>query len=99
MVFRQAADARLSARGQRPGTDDGTETKDTDMTQHRWAELKGVFAGRRAGARIESLSGTPGWCLRNYGFVAANVPGLDAYTLRHGKPLRLSYRVTVFSAT
>ena len=72
---------------------------DTDMVEHRWAELEGVFQGRRAGARIESLSGTPGWCLRSYGYVAANVPGLDTFTLRPGKPYTLSYRVTVFSAT
>ncbi len=80
-------------------SDDGVEAKDSDMAEHRWAELEGVFAGHRAGARIESLSGTPGWCLRNYGYVAANFPGLDSYTIRPGKPLRLSYRVTVFSAT
>ena len=80
-------------------TDSGVETKDPDMAAHPWAELEGVFEGRRAGARIESLSGSPGWCLRHYGYVAANVPGLGTFTLRPGKPLQLSYRVTVFSAT
>lgn len=84
-------------------TDAGVEAKDSDMVKHPWAELEGVFGGRRAGARIEDLSENPGWptgwCLRHYGYVAANYPGPETRTLLPGKPLVLTYRVTVFSAT
>jgi hypothetical protein len=80
-------------------TDAGVESKDSDMVRHPWAELEGVFEGRRAGLRIDSIGTVPGWCLRHYGYIAANVPGLDTLTLRPGKPLELNYRLTVFSAT
>lgn len=84
-------------------SDAGIEAKDTDMARHPWAELEGVFNGHRAGARIEDDPGNPGspvgWCLRHYGYVAANYPGLEPITLRRAKPLALHYRVTVFSAT
>jgi len=84
-------------------TEAGVEPKDSDMVKHPWAELEAVFGGRRAGARIEDGAGNPGrptgWILRHYGYVAANYPGLQSVTLIRGKPLVLTYRVTVFSAT
>lgn len=84
-------------------TDAGVEPKDSDMVKHPWAELEGVFAGHRAGLRVEDGKENPewpnGWCLRHYGYVAANYPGLKTITLVAGKPLVLTYRVTVFSAT
>ncbi len=84
-------------------TDGGVEPKDSDMVKHPWAELEGVFAGHRAGARVEDMDDNPmfpnGWCLRHYGYVAVNYPGLQTLTLKPGKPLVLTYRVTVFSAT
>ena len=84
-------------------TEAGVEPKDSDMVKHPWAELEGVFAGRRAGLRMTDAAGNPeypnGWCLRHYGYVAANYPGLDSITLTPGKPLVLRYEVTVFSAT
>ncbi len=84
-------------------TDKGVEEKDTDMVPHPWAELEADFDGRRAGLRIEDGKGNPnypnGWCLRQYGYVAVNYPGLETITLTPGRPLVLTYRVTVFSAT
>lgn len=84
-------------------TDAGVEPKDTDMVKHPWAELEALFGGRRAGLRVEDLASNPGapngWCLRHYGYVAVNYPGLEKITLTPGKPLVLTYRVTVFSAT
>jgi hypothetical protein len=84
-------------------TEAGVEPKDSDMVKHPWAELEAVFGGRRAGARIEDGKENPGWpvgwCLRHYGYVAANYPGLEKRMLEKGKPLVLTYRVTVFSAT
>jgi hypothetical protein len=85
-------------------TDAGIEEKDSDMVPHTWAELEATFEGRRAGLRIEDDPANPGagpvgWCLRHYGYLAANYPGLSEITLEPGKPLVLRYRLTVFSAT
>jgi hypothetical protein len=84
-------------------SESGVEAKDSDLARHPWAELEGEFEGRRAGARIENdpanPASPPGWCLRHYGYVAPNYPGVEAMTLSRGRPLTLTYRVTVFSAT
>ncbi|MBI3697848.1 MAG: PmoA family protein, partial [Acidobacteria bacterium] len=62
---------------------------------------EGTFQGRRAGARIDVDPANPaapnGWCLRRYGFLGVSFPALETYTLEHGRPLVLKYRVTVFS--
>lgn len=86
-------------------TEAGIEEKGSDLVPHPWAELEAVFEnGRRAGLRIEDHPDNPGsfpvgWCLRHYGYIAANYPGLEPVTLMPGEPLTLRYRVTVFSAT
>jgi hypothetical protein len=83
-------------------TDKGAEAQDSNMAPHAWAELEALFEGRRAGARVtidRSHPGFPnGWCLRHYGFLGVNYPGLDSYTLAPGRPLVLKYRVTVSSS-
>lgn len=80
-------------------TDSGIEKQDSDMARHPWAELEGDFSGRRAAVRIEidpSHPGYPnGWCLRHYGFLGVNYPGLESLRLEQGAQLVLSYRVTV----
>lgn len=82
-------------------TDAGAEARDSDMQPRRWAEMEALFQGRRAGARIEidpSNQGFPnGWCIRHYGFLGVNFPGLESYRLEPGKPLVLKYRVITFS--
>jgi hypothetical protein len=83
-------------------TDAGIEPKDSDLSVHPWAELEAVFAGHRAGARIEVSPDNPGapngWCLRHYGYLGVSWPGLQSWTLQRGKPLKLKYRVTLFSS-
>jgi L-alanine-DL-glutamate epimerase-like enolase superfamily enzyme len=78
-------------------TDAGVEVKDTDMAPHRWAELEGVYAEGAAAARVDIDPSNPGfpngWCLRHYGFLGVNYPGLQPITLAPGKPLVLKYRV------
>ncbi|MCL6508743.1 MAG: PmoA family protein, partial [Bryobacteraceae bacterium] len=85
--------------GTRIVTEAGAETRDTDMARHRWAQLEALYEGRPATLRIEIDPENPGfpngWCLRHYGFLGVNYPGLETYTLVPGKPLRLRYRVTV----
>lgn len=82
-------------------TEAGVEKADSNMAPHPWAELEGVFAGRRAGARVTIDPGHPGypngWCLRHYGFLGVNYPGLKSLTLAPGRPLTLKYRVTVYA--
>lgn len=81
-------------------TDTGVEKADSNMVPHAWAELEALFEGRRAGARItidRANSGFPnGWCLRYYGFLGVNFPGLATHTLAPGRPLVMKYRVTVY---
>ena len=61
--------------------------------------LEALSSGRRAGAR-ETLDpahpGYPnGWCLRYYGFLGVNYPGLESLTLAPGRRLTLKCRVTL----
>lgn len=81
-------------------TDAGIETGDSNMVRHAWAQLEGLFGGRLAGLRIDSDPANPdfpnGWCLRHYGFLGVNYPGLKPLTLQPGRPVTLRYRVTVF---
>ncbi len=78
-------------------TDKGVEAKDTDMVPHPWAELEAVYQGKTARVRIEDDPSNPGypngWCLRNYGFLGVNYPGLKPHVLEPGRPLRLRYRI------
>jgi hypothetical protein len=78
-------------------------TKDEDRNPRKWAELEGVYGGKRVVLRITPDEKNPGaphqWCLRAYGFVGASFPGrnetVDRYTLQPGKPLTLKFRVRV----
>lgn len=79
---------------------EGAVSKDEDLVRHAWAEMEAAYGGRRAVLRITPEPGNPGapyeWCLRNYGFVGASFPGQSpGFTLQPGKPLRLSFAVTV----
>jgi hypothetical protein len=81
--------------------DGQTIAKDEDLNPHAWAELEGVYNGRKATLRITpdsaDLKAPYQWCLRNYGFVGASFPGRtateDGFTLQPGKPLKLKFRV------
>lgn len=92
--------ARFAAREQtRLRSNKGPVEKDEDHVPHAWAELEGVYPKGKATLRIQALPGNPGypneWCLRHYGFVGANFPGVAGYTLEPGKPVTLRYTVTV----
>ncbi len=99
--------ARFAAReGTVLRADGQTLAKDEDLNPHQWAELEGVYGGKRAILRITSdpgnLNAPYQWCLRNYGFVGASFPGRtaasDGYTLEPGKPVTLKFRVRVSDA-
>ncbi|MDZ7637777.1 MAG: DUF6807 family protein [Bryobacterales bacterium] len=81
-------------------TPEGAVIKDENEVPHAWAALEGLFDGKRAGLRVASAptnpAHPPGWCLRPYGFVGANFPGVRPYSLVKGRPLQLTYRVTAY---
>lgn len=94
--------ARFAARESTVVRADGeTLTKDEDLNPRHWAELEGVYGGKKAVLRITSDEKNPGaplqWCLRRYGFIGASYPGrtatVDKFTLEPGKPLTLKFRV------
>ena len=84
-------------------TPEGPVTANENEVPHAWAAMEALFSGKRAGLRVSSDPSNPrhppGWCLRPYGFVGANFPGLQPYTLAPGQPLLLRYRVTVYDGT
>jgi hypothetical protein len=81
---------RLSSTG-------GVLAQDENHTPRPWAELQGEFAGHPARLRITANPNNPGfphqWCLRHYGFMGANFPGVTPYHLLPGKPVVLSYEI------
>jgi hypothetical protein len=99
--------ARFAAReGTVLRADGRTLSADEDLTPRGWAELEGIYNGRKAVLRItpdpQDVSAPYQWCLRQYGFVGASFPGRteqqDGYTLEPGKPLTLRFRVRVSDA-
>lgn len=82
-------------------TDTGAQVKDTNLVPHAWAELSGLFHSHPASARVDIDPANPafpnGWCLRQYGFLGVNFPGLTAYTMLPNRPLVLRYQVTASS--
>jgi type 1 glutamine amidotransferase len=77
------------------------DTPDSDLKPNQWAELTGQFAGKIAGARITIDPSNPaspnGWCLRHYGFLGVDYPGLEAARLDTKTPLVLKFRVTLLA--
>jgi hypothetical protein len=78
---------------------DNKNAPDSDLTRAPWAQVTGDFNGREAGARITTNPENPGfpnaWCLRHYGFLGANYPGLATVKLSTAKDLTMKYRVTL----
>jgi type 1 glutamine amidotransferase len=85
--------------GTRIDTATGADVPDSDLKPNAWAELSGDFSGKRASARITIDPRNPaspnGWCLRHYGFLGVNFPGLEAHRLSADVPLVMNYRVTL----
>jgi hypothetical protein len=99
--------ARFAAREDTVVRADGEVlAKDEDRTPRKWAELEGVYGGKKATLRITPDPSDPQapyqWCLRKYGFVGASFPGRtdtqDGYTLAPGKPITLKFLVNASDA-
>lgn len=93
---------RFSRRtGTRIDTAEAGDVPDSDLRPQPWAELTGDFDGKRAGVRITidpSNPGSPnGWCLRHYGFLGVDFPGLEPYRLDTRQALTMKFRVTLLA--
>jgi hypothetical protein len=78
---------------------DGQTVESTNEERLPWADLSGEFGAPEgvSGAAVFIGAGNPGfpngWCLRQYGIIGVDWPGLEASTLRPGQPVTLNYRV------
>jgi type 1 glutamine amidotransferase len=80
-------------------TAEHNDVPDSDLVPNAWAELAGDFGGKQTSARITIDPANPGapngWCLRHYGFLGVNFPGMKPYRLDAAAPLVLKFRVTL----
>lgn len=75
------------------------DAPDRDRVPAAWAELSGNFAGQRATTRVTEYPSNPGapngWCLRHYGFLGVDYPGLELRRLDSKVPLTMKFRVSI----
>ncbi|MFH1737398.1 MAG: DUF6807 family protein [bacterium] len=80
---------------------DGIQKEDTNLVPSAWGDFSGKFgAGDKvSGVAIFQHPDNPlfpsGWCLRHYGFLGVDFPGIEPFEMRPGKPLHLRYRVWI----
>ncbi|MGQ9732559.1 MAG: PmoA family protein [Candidatus Zipacnadales bacterium] len=80
---------------------DGKTTNSSNEERVPWADLSARFPGpdRMSGVAIFIDAENPGfpngWCLRDYGFLGVNWPGLESVTLEPGSPVTLKYRLWI----
>lgn len=72
---------------------------DSDRVPAAWAELTGYFGGKVATTRVTEDASNPGapngWCLRHYGYLGVDYPGLGLRRLDSKVPLTMRFRVTL----
>jgi type 1 glutamine amidotransferase len=75
------------------------DAPDSDRVPAAWAELTGNFGGKVTTTRVTEDPSNPGvpngWCLRHYGFVGVEYPGLGLRRLDSQVPLTMKYRVSL----
>jgi type 1 glutamine amidotransferase len=75
------------------------DAPDSDRVPAAWAELTGNFGGKVATTRVTEDPANPGfpngWCLRHYGFVGVEYPGLGLRRLDGTVPLTMKFRVSL----
>ena len=90
--FAPRSDTKIRTAGQ-------TDAADGDRIPAAWAELTGNFGGKVVTTRIiedPSNPGAPnGWCLRHYGFLGVEYPGLQFRRLDSQAPLAMKFQVAV----
>lgn len=79
----------------------GIEESDSNQKRYPWADESGIFGSSSdfSGVAIFQHQTNPdfpaGWCLRHYGFLGVNWPGLEPFTVLPGKPLTMRFRIYV----
>jgi len=75
------------------------DAPDSDRVPAAWAELTGNFGGKMATTRVTEDPSNPGapngWCLRHYGFLGVEYPGLELRRLDSQVPLTMKFRVSL----
>ena len=75
------------------------DAPDSDRIPAAWAELTGNYGGKVATTRVTSDPSDPGWpngwCLRHYGFLGVEYPGLELRRLDSEAPLTMKFRVSL----
>jgi hypothetical protein len=75
------------------------DAPDSDRVPAAWPELTGNFGGKAATTRVtedaSNLGAPNGWCLRRYGYVGVDCPGLGLRRLDNKVPLTMKFRVTL----
>jgi type 1 glutamine amidotransferase len=75
------------------------DAPDSDRVPAAWAELTGNFGGKMATTRVSEDPSNPGapngWCLRHYGFLRVEYPGLELRRLDSQAPLTMKFRVSL----
>jgi len=75
------------------------DAPDSDRIPAAWAELTGNFGGKLATTRVTEDPSNPGapngWCLRHYGYVGVEYPGLQLRRLDSKVPLTMKFRVSL----
>jgi len=75
------------------------DAPDSDRVPAAWAELTGNFGGKMATTRVTEDPSNPGapngWCLRHYGFLGVEYPGLELRRLDSKVPLTMKFRVSL----
>ncbi len=80
---------------------DGQTVVSSNEERLPWADLSAQFGapGTLSGAALFIDASNPGfpngWCLRQYGFLGVDWPGLQPVTLQPGEPVTLKYRAWV----
>jgi len=75
------------------------DAPDSDRIPAAWLELTGNFGGKVARTRVTEDASNPGapngWCLRHYGFVGIDYPGLELRRLDSKIPLTMKFRMSL----
>jgi uncharacterized protein len=79
------------------------DAPNSDRLPAAWAELTGNFGGKIATTRVTEDPSNPGapngWCLRHYGFVGVEYPGLQLRRLDRKVPLSMKFRVSLWGSS
>ena len=79
------------------------DAPDSDLVPAAWAELTGNFGGKIVRTHVQCAPNNPGlpngWCLRHYGFLGVEYPGLELRRLSDNAPLVMGFSIELLAAS